>query len=67
MEKKEDRRVTMTRRMLKEALTELLRETDIYHVSIRELCQRADINRTTWRMTCWYSFQIPSGNMRMIR
>ena len=36
MEKKEDRRVTMTRRMLKEALTELLRETDIYHVSIRE-------------------------------
>ena len=48
MEKKEDRRVTMTRRMLKEALTELLRETDIYHVSIRELCQRADINRTTF-------------------
>ena len=48
MEKKEDRRVTMTRRMLKEALTEMLRETDIYHVSIRELCQRADINRTTF-------------------
>ena len=48
MEKKEDRRVTMTRRMLKEALTELLRETDIYHVYIRELCQRADINRTTF-------------------
>ena len=48
MQKKEDRRVTMTRRMLKEALTEMLRETDIYHVSIRELCQRADINRTTF-------------------
>lgn len=48
MDKKEDRRVTMTRRMLKEALTEMLRETDIYHVSIRELCQRADINRTTF-------------------
>ncbi len=48
MEKKEDRRVTMTRRMLKDALTEMLRETDIYHVSIRELCQRADINRTTF-------------------
>ena len=38
----------MTRRMLKDALTEMLRETDIYHVSIRELCQRADINRTTF-------------------
>ena len=48
MEKKEDRRVTMTKRMLKEALTEMLREVDIYHVSIRELCQRADINRTTF-------------------
>ncbi len=30
MEKKEDRRVAMTRRMLKEALTEMLEETDIY-------------------------------------
>ena len=48
MEKKEDRRVAMTKRMLKEALTEMLREVDIYHVSIRELCQRADINRTTF-------------------
>ena len=48
MEKKEDRRVTMTKRMLKDALTDLLREMDIYHVSIRELCQRADINRTTF-------------------
>ncbi|MBO4470699.1 MAG: TetR/AcrR family transcriptional regulator, partial [Clostridia bacterium] len=48
MGKKEDRRVTMTKRMLKEALTEMLREVDIYHVSIRELCQRADINRTTF-------------------
>ena len=38
----------MTRRMLKDALTDLLREVDIYHVSIRELCQRADINRTTF-------------------
>ncbi len=48
MEKKEDRRVIITKRILKEALTEMLRETDIYHVSIRELCQRADINRTTF-------------------
>lgn len=48
MEKKEDRRVSLTKRMLKDALTEMLREMDIYHVSIRELCQRADINRTTF-------------------
>ena len=48
VEKKEDRRVTLTKRMLKDALIDLLREVDIYHVSIRELCQRADVNRTTF-------------------
>ena len=48
MEKKEDRRVSMTKKMLKETLTEMLREMDIYHISIRELCQRADINRSTF-------------------
>lgn len=48
MEKKEDRRTSMSKRMLKEALMEMLRETDIYHISIRELCRRADINRTTF-------------------
>ena len=48
MQKKEDRRTAMTKRMLKEALTEILRETDIYHVSIRELCEKADVNRTTF-------------------
>ncbi len=48
MESREDRRVSMTRKMLKDALTDMLRETDIYHVSIRELCRRADVNRSTF-------------------
>lgn len=48
MEKREDRRVTMTKRLLKDALIELLRENSIYEISIRELCQRADVNRTTF-------------------
>lgn len=48
MERKEDRRITMTRKMLKEALIELLKEKDIYHVSVRELCDKADVNRTTF-------------------
>ena len=26
----------------------MLREIDIYHISIRELCQKADVNRTTF-------------------
>ena len=46
--KKEDRRVSMTKRMLKGALIELLKERDIYHLSIRELCEKADVNRTTF-------------------
>lgn len=48
MEKKEDRRISMTKRMLKDALIEMLEEKDIYHISIRELCDRADVNRTTF-------------------
>ncbi len=48
MEKKEDRRTAMTKRMLKDTLTEMLKEKDIYHISIRELCERADVNRTTF-------------------
>ena len=48
MKKKENRRIMMTKRMLKEALIEMLKEKDIYHISIRELCENADINRTTF-------------------
>lgn len=48
MEKKIDRRIVMTKRLLKESLIELLKEKDIYHVSIRELCDNADINRSTF-------------------
>lgn len=48
MEKKEDRRVQMTKRLLKDAMIVLLREKDIYHISIRELCEAADVNRTTF-------------------
>ena len=48
MHKKEDRRTTLTQRRLKDSLIEMLQEKDIYHISIRELCERADINRTTF-------------------
>lgn len=48
VEKKEDRRTAMSKRMLKDALTGILKEKDIYHISIRELCERADVNRTTF-------------------
>lgn len=48
MTDQEDRRVKMTKRLLKDALIELLATKDIYHLSIRELCEKADVNRTTF-------------------
>lgn len=48
MDKRDDRRVLMTKRMLKQTLIELLKKKDIYHISIRELCEAADVNRTTF-------------------
>lgn len=48
MKKREDRRIMLTKRLLKDALIELLKEKDIYHISIRELCEKADVNRSTF-------------------
>ena len=48
MEKKENQRITLTKRLLQDALINLLRTTDISKISIRELCEKAGINRTTF-------------------
>ncbi|MCM1060782.1 MAG: TetR family transcriptional regulator C-terminal domain-containing protein [Eubacterium sp.] len=48
MKYKEDRRVAMTKHFLKDALIELLKNKSIYRISIRELCDLADVNRTTF-------------------
>jgi len=45
---KEDRRTKITKRMLKESLLELLKKDSIHKIKIRELCERADINRSTF-------------------
>lgn len=41
-------RATRTEEYLVEALVELLGEKSIYKVQVRELCQRAQVNRTTF-------------------
>ena len=46
--KKENRRVRLTKRMIQDSLIELLNDKPIEKISIRELCQLADINRTTF-------------------
>lgn len=48
MPTKENRRVKMTKKILKESFLEMLKTHDIYHISIRELCENADINRSTF-------------------
>ncbi|MGI6535163.1 MAG: TetR/AcrR family transcriptional regulator [Eggerthellaceae bacterium] len=43
-----DRRQKYTRMVLKQALSELLQQKHLDKVTVKELCQKADINRTTF-------------------
>lgn len=45
---KEDQRIRLTKRLLKENLIELLAEKNIGRISVTELCSRSDINRSTF-------------------
>lgn len=48
-EKKPDgRRVRMTKLLLKESLIELMKKKSIHVVSIKEICEGADVNRSTF-------------------
>lgn len=45
---RQDRRVKYTRMVLKEALLEILQDKPIECISVKEICDRADINRSTF-------------------
>ncbi len=45
---KDDRRVKYTKMVLKESLIKLLAKKDISQISIKEICEDADINRSTF-------------------
>lgn len=48
-EKKPDgRRVRMTKLLLKESLIELMKKKSIHVISIKEICEGADVNRSTF-------------------
>ena len=47
-EKPENRRIRMTKQLLKDALLELLEKKDLIDISITEICECADIHRTTF-------------------
>ncbi len=48
MDKKENRRIILTKQMIKTAFVELLEKEDIHKISIRALCECADVNRSTF-------------------
>ena len=43
-----NQRIALTKKLLKHSLIELLQTQSIYQISIRELCQNAEINRSTF-------------------
>jgi AcrR family transcriptional regulator len=48
MAQRENQRVKLTRRLIKESLIRLLAQESIYKVSVRALCQEAGVNRSTF-------------------
>ena len=44
----ENRRSKMTKRLIKESLTELLETENLNSISVRMICERADLNRSTF-------------------
>lgn len=44
----EDRRIRRTRKSIYSALATLLTEKDVHQIKVKELCERADINKSTF-------------------
>lgn len=47
-ERKENRRTRLTKRLLRESLLELLQEKPVDHITVKELCECAELNRSTF-------------------
>lgn len=55
MSNTEDRRVRMTKKILKESLIGLMKVKPIHEISIKKICEEADINRSTF----YHHYQSP--------
>ena len=60
MERKENQRVQLTKRLLKEALLKLLEKKRLDQINVSELCRMADINRATF----YKHYAIPQDVLR---
>ena len=47
-EKHESRRVRMTKRLMKNAMLELLEQKELSNISVTALCEKADVHRSTF-------------------
>lgn len=47
-DKQERRRIRMTKRLMKDALMELLARKNLVNISVKEICETADVHRTTF-------------------
>lgn len=47
-EKKEDRRSSYSKKMIREALYQLMQEKPINKITVKEICETADVNRSTF-------------------
>lgn len=47
-QKQENQRTRLTKRLLRESLLELLREKPAEHITVKELCELAELNRSTF-------------------
>lgn len=48
MERNENRRIKMTKFLLQQSLIELMHDKSIHEITVKELCEKADINRSTF-------------------
>ena len=48
MSERENQRIVLTKRLIKESLIKMLATEGIYKISIRGLCEEAGINRSTF-------------------
>lgn len=60
MERKENQRVLLTKRLLKEGLLRLLTEKSLAQINVSELCREAGINRATF----YNHYSIPQDVLR---
>lgn len=47
-QKQENQRTRLTKRLLRESLLELLEEKPVEHITVKELCELAELNRSTF-------------------